>query len=314
MENYKRNPFKFLFYFILFVFVSTYLTSYFGQNLFYDELKTRYLGDITNFSRPEFDWIFLGTSRTLTSINPIALENILLKENKISINAGNLGLQHSSRYIDYKILNLYLKKNIKPPKKIFIEINNLDRREIPVPNYPKFSDIFTVFHNIMFQLYKFSNFTVTCYIESFYHGPQDIFNLLFDRLNIYPDLTEFCKNKGFLAMKSVYDFSKETDSNENNQLYANIKSNKHLKYILHYTNKILELCKKNNIIEIYFVFIPAYNEYDLSQEQKEFYSQFGKIIYPDKTIYNEKNYRDPTHLNLEGSKILTQSIYDFIKK
>jgi len=303
----KKSFIRILSYYLVLIIITTILTVNYGLNAFYDDLKVRYLGHIFLFSNQNYNWLFIGTSRTLTTINPVKLQEAIRLKYKKDSKILNLGLQHGSRYIDYKILKSYLKKHI-PPEKIFIEVSNIERRIQAVPQYKVFSDIRDVYNDISKKLFHLNQFTLTCYYEAIFHGPQDLWIFIFERLNLYQSIDDFYKTQGYYEMNNF--FNKWDAQLEREQLSvpeAKIISNEKLKHVIYYTNKINELCKLHNI-ELNFIFIPAYFERKLSDEQIDFYSKLGKIHFLDKSIYNKKYYRDPTHLNSLSSEVIIKSI------
>ena len=305
---------------IIILFVGSLFRYYGEYNLFnleriIIETKKKWV-NTQSFS--EFDYIIIGSSKTL-AINPKIIEdNIGLKGINLSMGGCNI-------ICEYYTLKNIIKNNIKVPK-LYINIipeqlskysiysyrkygqkylryyfNENEAKEIN--NYlPNFYDFYTEVNKINYRINSDSFYIKSMLIEFEYlikYG-KTASKLLYSELN---------KTKGFyLFSEPVFSDKVNTEFNSNNYININHKLNENLPEVSElYFNKLLELLK-NNSIDYKFFFSPfqvhmaEYSNLSFSKSMKLFGSLDNKLI--KHVLLQDKQYFvDESHLNYSGSLV-----------
>ena len=259
--------------------------------------------DRINSNINKIDFAFVGSSRTINSIND-KLINKLINNEKI---VTNLGYCRFGRDLHYSIINELIKK--KKPKYIFLEIRE-DENRFSHPIFPFIANE----TEILFAT-PFFNIDI---VSNYYNYLSYKLELVKDKILKQTNNTAINYNKfGYGAAEDTinYEILKSIIArNETKNKLSNLERNFHMNFSRIYLDRISRLCKNNNI-ELNFIYLPSYGTELKHPNENNTYKKYGKIIFPPNKIFiDPNNWYDKNHLNKTGGKKLSIWLSKYIKK
>ncbi|MEG0586011.1 MAG: hypothetical protein RR504_06450 [Christensenellaceae bacterium] len=318
---------------VAFVLIFQVVSGAFSYMLFPNLSYTKYAIHEFYESEEDIDLAFLGSSLTYRSFNTKTIDDGL------GINSFNLGSSSQIPVDSYYLLKEFLKTNA--PKTVIYEVNVIGYNEFdssidPTSGYILY-DYFKPSINKM--EYLFNRFSADDFLEAiwpFYRHRSSLFDFASIQTNINTKQNPAFKNYDYelLDYGSEYYAGKgfvfshaATTPKEVGKLepYA-WSNNKISKSSVKYFNKIVELCKQNNI-ELIIISPPipigSVLYYDNYQQQHDFFKQLSannnvvyydfNLVKPDKFKREDNYYYDFGHLNGIGATKYSEVLCDFLK-
>jgi len=335
ISSFRKNSKKILVIFafcIVFLVIERMVSMFLEPpQRFYSDYDPRISWDDFYHSKRNVDIIFLGSSHCNRSFDPEYFDN------ELGLYSFNLGSSCQSPTQSYYVLQEAIRYN--NPKFIVMEVY-----WVMFEQDTNFNAACYIFDNIRFSPNKLSmlynDFSPDQYLKAMfysiryhdnYKNTELIKENLYDRIlkknpveNKFisnPEI-QFYKNKGFVANTTVA----STDSLRKTNFYLSYKSSKWSNKQIVYFNKIIQLCKKNDM-EIIFVTTPLpptslsmienYNSIHKAFQEIADYNQINYIDYNvinnELKIFNDQHFMDEQHLNLEGVMVLNKNFAQALK-
>ncbi|OGU68408.1 MAG: hypothetical protein A2X62_15550, partial [Stygiobacter sp. GWC2_38_9] len=252
--------------------------------------------DRINHNPAPVDVAFIGSSHTLHAIQEKKMEKL----RELNLHVVNLGYCRYGRNIEFSILKMLLKH--KSPKLIVIEVHEDEEKNS---------------HDIFPYLAETEDLLLTPtlfnrdYFSDLFHGGSarlEFFKAKYIFRKKYPDPTS--ELYGYAATDRI---ATEFELDENSRLWQKRLSHTNLekiekvqlKYPFAYLEKMICLIKEKNI-PIQFVYLPDSGSKLKNPKHSSFYQDIASLLIPPQTIFNDRsNWMDASHLNDNGSEILS---------
>ena len=310
MHNFKKIILHtaLLIFFVIIILICSTLPYFWGESYYYQDYKVR-----TSLSG-KLDTLVIGSSHALRSIKPTVLNE------KLNTKAYNLSSPLMSMYGRYVMLEKEINRN--PIKTVYLEISynalTLNRKTLGLEG-----DLYVLgrFDNVFERINFFTNaFTPDEYRKVL----SDIIVRSKNSFSIHNTIEQY-KTFGYLSMPS----NNQLLSDEVKEKVKNTKvlDTKIKEESLNYFDKIIKLCK-NNDIRVIFVVTPVtermileysnlddiFSQYiDLAKEYNCEYYDFNldkhrKLLYSE-----ESSFYDNTHMSDSGAAIFSNRLTEIIE-
>jgi hypothetical protein len=236
--------------------------------------------------------VFLGSSRTVNSIDDKTIEAGLATKQSEVVNLGycQLGMSLTHELVKDVVAN-------KKPKAIIIEVReDEDRYSHPVfPYVAQTKDVLT--SPLLFNPDYFSDG-----YKNIYYKLEIVHKQLFGEI-ISQDTS--LNNYGFAPSIGVAD-EKQLDEakhkREQDTLELSTLARKfYMKYPRTYLEQINTLCLANNV-RLLFLYIPGYGTNIAKPKEYDTYAKYGSVLIPPTEIFkNKQHWFDRDHLNALGA-------------
>lgn len=311
MHNFKKIILHtvLLIFFVIIILICSTLPYFWGESCYYQDYKVR-----TSLSG-KLDTLIIGSSHALRSIKPTVLNE------KLNTKAYNLSSPLMSMYGRYVMLEKEINRN--PIKTVYLEISynalTLDRKTLGLEG-----DLYVLgrFDNVFERINFFTNaFTPDEYKKVL----SDVIVRSKNSFFTHNTIKQY-ETFGYLPVPSnnqlLSDETKEEIKNTNS-LDTKIKEES-----LNYFDKIIKLCKRNNIRVILVVtpvtekMILEYNNLDdifsqyidLAKEYNCEYYDFNLDKNRVKLYSEETSFYDDTHMSDSGAEVFSNRLTEIIKK
>lgn len=311
MHNFKKIILHtiLLIFFVIIILICSTLPYFWGESCYYQDYKVR-----TSLSG-KLDTLVIGSSHALRSIKPTVLNE------KLNTKAYNLSSPLMSMYGRYVMLEKEINRN--PIKTVYLEISynalTLDRKTLGLEG-----DLYVLgrFDNVFERINFFTNaFTPDEYKKVL----SDVIVRSKNSFFTHNTIKQY-ETFGYLPVPSnnqlLSDETKEKIKNTNS-LDTKIKEES-----LNYFDKIIKLCKRNNIRVILVVtpvtekMILEYNNLDdifsqyidLAKEYNCEYYDFNLDKNRVKLYSEETSFYDDTHMSDSGAEVFSNRLTEIIKK
>lgn len=310
MHNFKKIILHtaLLIFFVIIILICSTLPYFWGESYYYQDYKVR-----TSLSG-KLDTLVIGSSHALRSIKPTVLNE------KLNTKAYNLSSPLMSMYGRYVMLEKEINRN--PIKTVYLEISynalTLDRKTLGLEG-----DLYVLgrFDNVFERINFFTNaFTPDEYRKVL----SDIIVRSKNSFSIHNTIEQY-KTFGYLSMPS----NNQLLSDEVKEKVKNTKvlDTKIKEESLNYFDKIIKLCK-NNDIRVIFVVTPVtermileysnlddiFSQYiDLAKEYNCEYYDFNLDKHRKKLYSEESSFYDNTHMSDSGAEIFSNRLAEIIK-
>ena len=310
MHNFKKIILHtaLLIFFVIIILICSTLPYFWGESYYYQDYKVR-----TSLSG-KLDTLVIGSSHALRSIKPTVLNE------KLNTKAYNLSSPLMSMYGRYVMLEKEINRN--PIKTVYLEISynalTLDRKTLGLEG-----DLYVLgrFDNVFERINFFTNaFTPDEYRKVL----SDIIVRSKNSFSIHNTIEQY-KTFGYLSMPS----NNQLLSDEVKEKVKNTKvlDTKIKEESLNYFDKIIKLCK-NNDIRVIFVVTPVtermileysnlddiFSQYiDLAKEYNCEYYDFNLDKHRKKLYSEESSFYDNTHMSDSGAEIFSNRLTDIIE-
>lgn len=311
MHNFKKIILHtvLLIFFVIIILICSTLPYFWGESCYYQDYKVR-----TSLSG-KLDTLVIGSSHALRSIKPTVLNE------KLNTKAYNLSSPLMSMYGRYVMLEKEINRN--PIKTVYLEISynalTLDRKTLGLEG-----DLYVLgrFDNVFERINFFTNaFTPDEYKKVL----SDVIVRSKNSFFTHNTIKQY-ETFGYLPVPSnnqlLSDETKEEIKNTNS-LDTKIKEES-----LNYFDKIIKLCKRNNIRVILVVtpvtekMILEYNNLDdifsqyidLAKEYNCEYYDFNLDKNRVKLYSEETSFYDDTHMSDSGAEVFSNRLTEIIKK
>lgn len=311
MHNFKKIILHtvLLIFFVIIILICSTLPYFWGESYYYQDYKVR-----TSLSG-KLDTLVIGSSHALRSIKPTVLNE------KLNTKAYNLSSPLMSMYGRYVMLEKEINRN--PIKTVYLEISynalTLDRKTLGLEG-----DLYVLgrFDNAFERINFFTNaFTPDEYKKVL----SDIIVRSRNSFFTHNTIKQY-ETFGYLPMPS----NNQLLSDETKEKIKNTKllDTKIKEESLNYFDKIIKLCKKNDIRVILVVtpvtekMILEYNNLDdifsqyidLAKEYNCEYYDFNLDKNRVKLYSEETSFYDNTHMSDSGAEIFSNRLTEIIKK
>lgn len=250
------------------------------------------------------DIAFIGSSHTIHSFQEKKMEDLLSTNDHIT----NLGYCRAGRNFEYSLLKMLLK--YKRPKMVVIEVNEDEAK---------------ISHEIFAYIATASDVLGTPtlinkdYFKDVYHAVMarlEYFRAkyIFKRATAEPNTELYGYGN---AVNKVTSEEWEQNANAwnrrlNRHAYPQIEKLQ-VKYSFGYLSKMIKILNEKNI-PIVFVYLPESGSRLKSPKYASYYQNEGPLLIPPTTIFdNQDNWMDATHLNDQGSAILSEWMTQMLK-
>lgn len=310
MHNFKKIILHtaLLIFFVIIILICSTLPYFWGESYYYQDYKVR-----TSLSG-KLDTLVIGSSHALRSIKPTVLNE------KLNTKAYNLSSPLMSMYGRYVMLEKEINRN--PIKTVYLEISynalTLNRKTLGLEG-----DLYVLgrFDNVFERINFFTNaFTPDEYRKVL----SDIIVRSKNSFSIHNTIEQY-KTFGYLSMPS----NNQLLSDEVKEKVKNTKvlDTKIKEESLNYFDKIIKLCK-NNDIRVIFVVTPVtermileysnlddiFSQYiDLAKEYNCEYYDFNLDKHRKKLYSEESSFYDNTHMSDSGAEIFSNRLAEIIK-
>lgn len=310
MHNFKKIILHttLLIFFVIIILICSTLPYFWGESYYYQDYKVR-----TSLSG-KLDTLVIGSSHALRSIKPTVLNE------KLNTKAYNLSSPLMSMYGRYAMLEKEIKRN--PIKTVYLEISynalTLDRKTLGLEG-----DLYVLgrFDNVFERINFFTNaFTPDEYKKVL----SDIIVRSKNSFSIHNTIEQY-ETFGYLSMPSnnqlLSDEVKEKVKN------TNVLDTKIKEESLNYFDKIIKLCKENDI-RVILVVTPVtermileysnlddiFSQYiDLAKEYNCEYYDFNLDKNRMKLYPEETSFYDNTHMSDSGAEIFSNRLTEIIE-
>lgn len=311
MHNFKKIILHtvLLIFFVIIILICSTLPYFWGESYYYQDYKVR-----TSLSG-KLDTLVIGSSHALRSIKPTVLNE------KLNTKAYNLSSPLMSMYGRYVMLEKEINRN--PIKTVYLEISynalTLDRKTLGLEG-----DLYVLgrFDNVFERINFFTNaFTPDEYKKVL----SDVIVRSKNSLFTHNTIKQY-ETFGYLPMPS----NNQLLSDETKEKIKNTKllDTKIKEESLNYFDKIIKLCKRNNIRVILVVtpvtekMILEYNNLDdifsqyidLAKEYNCEYYDFNLDKNRVKLYSEETSFYDDTHMSDSGAEVFSNRLTEIIKK
>lgn len=310
MHNFKKIilHIALLIFFVIIILICSTLPYFWGESYYYQDYKVR-----TSLSG-KLDTLVIGSSHALRSIKPTVLNE------KLNTKAYNLSSPLMSMYGRYVMLEKEINRN--PIKTVYLEISynalTLNRKTLGLEG-----DLYVLgrFDNVFERINFFTNaFTPDEYRKVL----SDIIVRSKNSFSIHNTIEQY-KTFGYLSMPS----NNQLLSDEVKEKVKNTKvlDTKIKEESLNYFDKIIKLCK-NNDIRVIFVVTPVtermileysnlddiFSQYiDLAKEYNCEYYDFNLDKHRKKLYSEESSFYDNTHMSDSGAEIFSNRLTEIIE-
>ena len=310
MHNFKKIILHtaLLIFFVIIILICSTLPYFWGESYYYQDYKVR-----TSLSG-KLDTLVIGSSHALRSIKPTVLNE------KLNTKAYNLSSPLMSMYGRYVMLEKEINRN--PIKTVYLEISynalTLDRKTLGLEG-----DLYVLgrFDNVFERINFFTNaFSPDEYRKVL----SDIIVRSKNSFSIHNTIEQY-KTFGYLSMPS----NNQLLSDEVKEKVKNTKvlDTKIKEESLNYFDKIIKLCK-NNDIRVIFVVTPVtermileysnlddiFSQYiDLAKEYNCEYYDFNLDKHRKKLYSEESSFYDNTHMSDSGAEIFSNRLTEIIE-
>ncbi|WP_179319499.1 hypothetical protein [Winogradskyella helgolandensis] len=271
---------------VLTLFLLDSLYTYIYVHPHYARSKVSWLKTLDTDSK--YDYAVFGSSRVHFNFNP------MLVEEKTGYKGINLGFPNSKSFEIKLMVKLFLEKH--QVNTIFIQVDDhysidgFDPIAI-VPFLPYIRD-----HELFKDIRSVNTEASFLYYLPFYRYMKYDAKLGFREI-----MMSFYKNNKY-DNRLGYPLGKEKQMRERETKYKFLledKSNPHIE-------EVIKICEEKNI-EIYFYTSPIYKaegNFDVFHKNLPNYHNFSNIF------VNAKLFRDPYHLNIEGTSVFTEEFIE----
>lgn len=310
MHNFKKIILHtvLLIFFVTIILICSTLPYFWGESYYYQDYKVR-----TSLSG-KLDTLVIGSSHALRSIKPTVLNE------KLNTKAYNLSSPLMSMYGRYVMLEKEINRN--PIKTVYLEISynalTLDRKTLGLEG-----DLYVLgrFDNVFERINFFTNaFTP----EEYRKVLSDIIVRSKNSFSIHNTIEQY-KTFGYLSMPS----NNQLLSDEVKEKVKNTKvlDTKIKEESLNYFDKIIKLCKENDI-RVILVVTPVtermileysnlddiFSQYiDLAKEYNCEYYDFNLDKNRMKLYSEESSFYDNTHMSDSGAEIFSNRLTEIIE-
>lgn len=310
MHNFKKIILHtaLLIFFVIIILICSTLPYFWGESYYYQDYKVR-----TSLSG-KLDTLVIGSSHALRSIKPTVLNE------KLNTKAYNLSSPLMSMYGRYVMLEKEINRN--PIKTVYLEISynalTLDRKTLGLEG-----DLYVLgrFDNVFERINFFTNAFPP---DEYRKVLSDIIVRSKNSFSIHNTIEQY-KTFGYLSMPS----NNQLLSDEVKEKVKNTKvlDTKIKEESLNYFDKIIKLCK-NNDIRVIFVVTPVtermileysnlddiFSQYiDLSKEYNCEYYDFNLDKHRKKLYSEESSFYDNTHMSDSGAEIFSNRLTEIIE-
>lgn len=311
MHNFKKTIFHtvLLIFFVIIILICSTLPYFWGESYYYQDYKVR-----TSLSG-KLDTLVIGSSHALRSIKPTVLNE------KLNTKAYNLSSPLMSMYGRYVMLEKEINRN--PIKTVYLEISynalTLDRKTLGLEG-----DLYVLgrFDNAFERINFFKNAFTT---DEYKKVLSDVIVRSRNSFFTHNTIKQY-ETFGYLPMPS----NNQLLSDETKEKIKNTKllDTKIKEESLNYFDKIIKLCKRNNIRVILVVtpvtekMILEYNNLDdifsqyidLAKEYNCEYYDFNLDKNRMKLYSEETSFYDNTHMSDSGAEVFSNRLTEIIKK
>ncbi len=310
MHNFKKIILHtaLLIFFVIIILICSTLPYFWGESYYYQDYKVR-----TSLSG-KLDTLVIGSSHALRSIKPTVLNE------KLNTKAYNLSSPLMSMYGRYVMLEKEINRN--PIKTVYLEISynalTLDKKNLGLEG-----DLYVLgrLDNVFERINFFTNaFTPDEYKKVF----SDIIVRSKNSFSIHNTIEQY-ETFGYLSMLS----NNQLLSDETKEKIKNTKvlDTKIKEESLNYFDKIIKLCKKNDI-RVILVVTPVtermileysnlddiFSQYiDLAKKYNCEYYDFNLDKHRKKLYSEETSFYDITHMSDSGAEIFSNRLAEIIK-
>lgn len=310
MHNFKKIILHtaLLIFFVIIILICSTLPYFWGESYYYQDYKVR-----TSLSG-KLDTLVIGSSHALRSIKPTVLNE------KLNTKAYNLSSPLMSMYGRYVMLEKEI--NRSPIKTVYLEISynalTLDKKNLGLEG-----DLYVLgrLDNVFERINFFTNaFTPDEYKKVF----SDIIVRSKNSFSIHNTIEQY-ETFGYLSMLS----NNQLLSDETKEKIKNTKvlDTKIKEESLNYFDKIIKLCKKNDI-RVILVVTPVtermiiecnnlddiFSQYiDLARKNNCEYYDFNLDKSRMKLYSEETSFYDITHMSDSGAEIFSNRLAEIIK-
>lgn len=310
MHNFKKIILHtaLLIFFVIIILICSTLPYFWGESYYYQDYKVR-----TSLSG-KLDTLVIGSSHALRSIKPTVLNE------KLNTKAYNLSSPLMSMYGRYVMLEKEINRN--PIKTVYLEISynalTLDRKTLGLEG-----DLYVLgrFDNVFERINFFTNAFPP---DEYRKVLSDIIVRSKNSFSIHNTIEQY-KTFGYLSMPS----NNQLLSDEVKEKVKNTKvlDTKIKEESLNYFDKIIKLCK-NNDIRVIFVVTPVtermileysnlddiFSQYiDLAKEYNCEYYDFNLDKHRKKLYSEESSFYDNTHMSDSGAEIFSNRLTEIIE-
>lgn len=311
MHNFKKIILHtaLLIFFVTIILICSTLPYFWGESYYYQDYKVR-----TSLSG-KLDTLVIGSSHALRSIKPTVLNE------KLNTKAYNLSSPLMSMYGRYVMLEKEINRN--PIKTVYLEISynalTLDRKTLGLEG-----DLYVLgrFDNAFERINFFKNAFTT---DEYKKVLSDVIVRSRNSFFTHNTIKQY-ETFGYLPMPS----NNQLLSDETKEKIKNTKllDTKIKEESLNYFDKIIKLCKRNNIRVILVVtpvtekMILEYNNLDdifsqyidLAKEYNCEYYDFNLDKNRMKLYSEETSFYDNTHMSDSGAEVFSNRLTEIIKK
>lgn len=311
MHNFKKIILHtaLLVFFVIIILICSTLPYFWGESYYYQDYKVR-----TSLSG-KLDTLVIGSSHALRSIKPTVLNE------KLNTKAYNLSSPLMSMYGRYVMLEKEINRN--PIKTVYLEISynalTLDRKTLGLEG-----DLYVLgrFDNAFERINFFKNAFTT---DEYKKVLSDVIVRSRNSFFTHNAIKQY-ETFGYLPMPS----NNQSLSDETKEKIKNTKllDTKIKEESLNYFDKIIKLCKRNNIRVILVVtpvtekMILEYNNLDdifsqyidLAKEYNCEYYDFNLDKNRVKLYSEETSFYDNTHMSDSGAEVFSNRLTEIIKK
>lgn len=311
MHNFKKIILHtvLLIFFVIIILICSTLPYFWGESYYYQDYKVR-----TSLSG-KLDTLVIGSSHALRSIKPTVLNE------KLNTKAYNLSSPLMSMYGRYVMLEKEINRN--PIKTVYFEISynalTLDRKTLGLEG-----DLYVLgrFDNAFERINFFKNAFTT---DEYKKVLSDVIVRSRNSFFTHNTIKQY-ETFGYLPMPS----NNQLLSDETKEKIKNTKvlDTKIKEESLNYFDKIIKLCKKNDIRVILVVtpvtenLILEYNNLDdifsqyidLAKEYNCEYYDFNLDKNRVKLYSEETSFYDNTHMSDSGAEVFSNRLTEIIKK
>lgn len=311
MHNFKKIILHtaLLVFFVIIILICSTLPYFWGESYYYQDYKVR------KSLSGKLDTLVIGSSHALRSIKPTVLNE------KLNTKAYNLSSPLMSMYGRYVMLEKEINRN--PIKTVYLEISynalTLDRKTLGLEG-----DLYVLgrFDNAFERINFFKNAFTT---DEYKKVLSDVIVRSRNSFFTHNTIKQY-ETFGYLPMPS----NNQSLSDETKEKIKNTKllDTKIKEESLNYFDKIIKLCKRNNIRVILVVtpvtekMILEYNNLDdifsqyidLAKEYNCEYYDFNLDKNRVKLYSEETSFYDNTHMSDSGAEVFSNRLTEIIKK
>ncbi|RKD21937.1 hypothetical protein [Caminicella sporogenes] len=327
--SFKSNK---LFNILIFISIFFLIENFLGECLeplyrfkFYPEIRWN---DFYT-SEKEIDLLFLGSSHAYRSFDSEIFDK------KLKVNSFNIGSSSQNPIDSYYVLNEVLR--YKKPRMVVYEIywkvfEGDDFNFISATNNYDFMKFSLNKLRYLMNAFKMNQYLKANLLSIRYHKNWKKPEVIKENIkNKYihkklPDVhqkenEEFYKDKGFVASEKVVSIEKLNQKNQFNNYNGYSINEKRF----HYFEKVITLCKKNDI-ELILVTTPLpFNSIKKIYDYEEIHKIFAQkakeegidyldynLIDRDQLNFKDQFFKDDNHLNFEGAKLISNHLSKYI--